>query len=305
MADSDEARDRWAEWLRLRRHGGDDALQRQMVAGLSRVRDRVLDNAQVQPGETLLDVGCGDGLIAFGALDRLGAQGRVIFSDISRELLDVCAELARAMGVFGRCACVRAAADDLGPIADASVDVITTRSVLIFVEDKRRALREFYRVLRPGGRLSIFEPINRFMFPEPPGRFFGYDVSPVQDLALRVLASYARLSRGGATTMLDFDDRDLIAYAEEAGFPEAHAETTLEIVPKGGLASGPLHPPTWESFLRSSPNPLAPTLEEAMADALAPEEAQRFIATLRPLVEANHGTDRMATTFLWAVKGEA
>jgi len=43
----------------------------------------VLQNARLTEGETLLDVGAGDGLIAFGALDVLGEQGRVIFCDIS------------------------------------------------------------------------------------------------------------------------------------------------------------------------------------------------------------------------------
>jgi ubiquinone/menaquinone biosynthesis C-methylase UbiE len=52
------------------------------------------------------------------------------------------------------------AADSLTEIADRSVDVITTRSVLIYVKDKAAALREFYRVLRSGGRISLFEPIN-------------------------------------------------------------------------------------------------------------------------------------------------
>jgi len=52
---------------------------------------------------------------------------------------------------------VRAAAEDLSSIPDASVDVVTTRSVLIHAQDKDAAFREFHRVLRPEGRLSIFE----------------------------------------------------------------------------------------------------------------------------------------------------
>ncbi|TMK96442.1 MAG: methyltransferase domain-containing protein, partial [Actinobacteria bacterium] len=57
---------------------------------LTRVRGKVLENAAIRDGETVLDVGAGDGLIAFEALERVGPQGRVIFSDISRDLLDVC-----------------------------------------------------------------------------------------------------------------------------------------------------------------------------------------------------------------------
>ena len=62
---------------------------------------------------------------------------------------------------------MQAAAEDLAPIADESVDVVTTRSVVIYVTEKQRAFDEFHRVLRPGGRLSMFEPINSFAFPEP------------------------------------------------------------------------------------------------------------------------------------------
>ena len=54
---------------------------------------------------------------------------------------------------------------------------MTTRSVLIYVADKAAAFAAMYRVLRPGGRISLFEPINRLMFPEPPDRFWGYDVA--------------------------------------------------------------------------------------------------------------------------------
>ena len=57
---------------------------------------------------------------------------------------------------------VRAAAEDLSPTPDDSVNAVTTRSVLIYVDDKPAAVREFHRVLRSGGRVSIFEPLNYF-----------------------------------------------------------------------------------------------------------------------------------------------
>src|SRR5258708_29059641 len=65
--------DRWHRWLLEVRHGGDDAYRERMSAEtLYPWRDEILDKARLQPGDTLLDVGAGDGLIAFGALDRLG-----------------------------------------------------------------------------------------------------------------------------------------------------------------------------------------------------------------------------------------
>ncbi len=58
----------------------------------------------------------------------------------------------------------------------------------------------------------------------------------------------------------------------------------------------------WETFLKSSGNPLSPTLEEAMAQALSPQEAEQFTAHLRPLVETMQYRERQAVAYLWAAK---
>jgi ubiquinone/menaquinone biosynthesis C-methylase UbiE len=203
--------DCWSEWLLHRRFGGDAALRERWMAMLRATRDRLLDAAELAEGETLLDVGCGDGLIAFGALGR--GAGYAVFSDISADLLKECQHLADAAGVIDRCRFVRAAADDLAPVESESVDVVTTRSVLIYVEDKGQAFREFHRVLRPDGRLSIFEPINRL------NRFLrAYDASAVQDLDDRVKGVFETLQPRDRDPMLSFDDRDLVDLAEAAGF---------------------------------------------------------------------------------------
>jgi arsenite methyltransferase len=126
--------DRWHRWMLEVRFGGDAAAREQDLADfLYPVRDAVLDRARLEPGQTLLDVGTGDGLIAFGALERLGPSGRVIFSDISQDLLDHCRAAASAEGVLDQCRFVLAPADQLAAIAGASVDAVTTRSVLIYV----------------------------------------------------------------------------------------------------------------------------------------------------------------------------
>lgn len=137
---SEPVRDQWAEWMLHRRCGGDPEQLRCALDYLYPVRDRILDNAMVAAGETLLDVGTGDGLFAFGALERVGGSGRVIFSDVSQDLLDHDRTLAEGMGVAARCRFVGASADDLSALPDASVDIVTTRSVLIYVAAKQRAI---------------------------------------------------------------------------------------------------------------------------------------------------------------------
>jgi SAM-dependent methyltransferase len=218
-------RDPWAEWLRGRRHGDDEETLERTLESLAPVRDRVLANAGVAEGETLLDVGCGHGLIAFGAVELVGASGRVIFSDVSPGLLADCRRRAEELGVLDRCRFVEAPAGELAEIDDASVDAVTARSVLIYLNDVLGALREFRRVLRPGGRLSIFEPINRFSFPEPADRLWGYDVAAVRDLADRLKAVYERSQPTATSTLMGFDERDLVAGPRRPASPMSPSAT--------------------------------------------------------------------------------
>ena len=289
-----KASDRWHRWLMDVRFAGDPAVREHVLTELLYpIRDTMLDKAKLRPGDTVLDVGAGDGLIAFGALERLGPSGHVIFSDISQDLLDHCRAAAAEEGLLERCRFVLASADSLTDMADASVDVVTTRSVLIYVKDKAAALREFYRVLRPGGRISVFEPINVLM--RDPDRLSGYDITPVKPLAAKVEALYESIQPPGDDPMLDFDERDLMRYAELAGFAEIDLE--LRVTVKNGK-----RPVPWELALRMSGNPLVPSLGEALERTLSPQEISEFTAHLKPLVESGAGRERHALAYLAAAR---
>jgi SAM-dependent methyltransferase len=285
------AKDCWAEWLAERRFGGDPDIRERWLAVLAAKRDRVLDGAELATGGTLLDVGCGEGLIGFGALER--GAGEVIFSDISQDLLDLCEEAARDLGVHERCRFVRAGADDLVGIENASLDAVTTRAVLIYVEEKAAAVREFARVLRPGGRISLIEPINRFGATDP-DRWAGYDLSAIPDIAKKIRAVYDALQPPDSDPMLDFDERNLIQLAELAGFFPIWLTLEAEITP--------VEPRKWTTFLEQAGNPRIPTIGEAIADALDAQEHDRFEAHVRPLVEQGRGRWRMAEAHLVGVK---
>ena len=284
-------KDRWAEWLAHRRYGDDAEQRRRGLEELTLWRDRVLDNAKLAEGETLLDVGCGEGLIGFGAIER--GAGMVVFSDISQELLDFCREAATDLGVVDRCRFLQASADDLASLEDGSIDAVTTRSVLIYVEDKASALSEFSRVLRPAGRISLFEPINRFSR-RSADTWAGYDLGAIPDIAQKIRAVYDAIQPFDADPMLNFDERDLIDLAEQAGFFPIHLDLEARLTA--------IEPRSWEGFLSSAGNPRIPTVAEAMQQALTPEEQERFIGHLRPLVEEGDGVQRMATAYLYAAK---
>lgn len=280
--------DRWAQWLRNRRDGGSEEQHRAALEFLGPVREQILDSAAVQAGDVVLDVGCGDGLVGLGALDR-GAH--VIFSDISEACLDDCRSIAGGAAEYRL-----ASATDLG---DVAVDVVTTRSVLIYVSDKKQAFSEFFRVLRPGGRLSIFEPINSFGI-EKQRRTLGFrDIDGVEELLTKIRAEVDRVQEdaGGLDAMIGFNGRDLLSLAEDVGFIDLRLNLVAEVT----------NEPTWRTrdwgvFVNSAPNPLSPTLLEAMNAALTPEEADRLTATLRPQVEGGIGSTRLARAFMFGRK---
>ena len=287
----EDERDIWAEWLAEGRSGGDAEVRRAQVEELAPVREKVLDRSSLAPGETLLDVGCGEGLIGFGALER--GAGRVIFSDVSEYLLGACREAADHLGASDRCSFVRAATEDLHGVGDDTVDVVTTRSVLIYVAAKDKAFREFFRVLKPGGRISLFEPINRFGMEERRQGFWSYPGDGLSDLARRIEGVFTAI-QPLSDPMLDFDERDLVALAEQAGFFPIELELRAEI-----RSTKPL---PWDAFLNISGNPKIPTFAQAMEQALTPEERRRVSDHLRPLVEQGRGVWRMAHAFLTGSK---
>jgi SAM-dependent methyltransferase len=271
--------DPWADWL-LSRRGSRATLE----PLLHTFRDGVLDGARIQPGDVVLDVGTGDGLIGFGALER-GAS--VIFSDVSARMLQVC----RASGdEAGRV--VQTAADGLG-LRAGCVDVVTARSVLIYVDRKAEAFAEFFRVLRPGGRLSIFEPINSFVALHGGYRLFGLDLTPLAGLMDKLRSAFE-----DAPALVGFDERHLLLAARAAGFTALELDYRVEWdVPAPA-------PVDWAAQLHTAPNPLAPTYAEAIAAALSPAERDDLYGFLRDEVAAGAPAFRtMAGAYLRATRG--
>jgi arsenite methyltransferase len=292
--------DKWAAWVLHRRDGDDPEQREKALEHLVPIRDRILDNARIRSGETFLDVGAGDGLIAFEAVGRVGPDGRVIASDISAELVARTREIAEELGVAEQMSFVQASAEDLASVSDSTVDIVTTRSVLIYVDDKARAFREFFRVLRPGGRASLFEPINNY-FPDTPDEYWGFDSRPVRDLVEK-LWKFEGWVEGvewdySNDSMMNFNTKDLLRHAEAAGFAEVHIELFVDVEPGSWVVD-------WERLLTTSPNPNANTAGEEISAALTPEEAERFERHLRPLADAGRGVKRSAFAYLVAVKGD-
>jgi arsenite methyltransferase len=112
-----------------------------------------LRHAAIEPGETVLDLGCGAGIDSILAAQRTGPAGRVLALDFLPEMLERTAAAAAEAGLAN----VEPLEGDIEaiPLPDASVDHVISNGVINLVPRKARVLAECARVLRPGGRLTV------------------------------------------------------------------------------------------------------------------------------------------------------
>jgi arsenite methyltransferase len=109
--------------------------------------------AELQPGEVVLDLGSGGGIDCFLAARQVGPEGRVIGLDMTTDMIKLARRNAKKVGAtnvefrYGEM-------EDI-PLPDESVDAIISNCVINLSPDKDAVFAEAYRVLRPGGRMSV------------------------------------------------------------------------------------------------------------------------------------------------------
>jgi ubiquinone/menaquinone biosynthesis C-methylase UbiE len=113
----------------------------------------------IRPGDTVLDVGAGSGTDALIAARLAGPQGRVYALDMTPAMSAKLCALVRRLGLKN-VEVLEGNAESI-PLADGSVDVVTSNGMLNLVPDKLAAVREIRRVLRPGGRAQIADIVIR------------------------------------------------------------------------------------------------------------------------------------------------
>ncbi len=294
--------DVWSDWLLHRRHADDSAYAGVIGAVMERVADRVLDEARLTAGATVVDVGAGEGLLAFRALARVGPSLRVALTDISAPMLRHAEAVAERLGVRSQCTFHECSAEKLGALSDASADAVVTRAVLAYVSDKSAALREFFRVLKPGGRISLAEPIlqDDAFYARALRQRVEAQASMPTDRFLPLLhrwkaAQFPDTEEACAKSPIaNYSERDLLPLLRGAGFTEIHLQLHIDEMPS--LIT------SWKVFLGSSPHPLAPTLERILAEQFTAEERLFFEQVVRPTVEAGRSVTIERVAYLQAKK---
>ena len=141
---------------RIQRYGWDLAAvdyESLWQAQLAEAQDALLALASPAVGERVLDIACGTGLVSFGAARAVGPNGHVLGIDLSDRMINAAERRARDLKI-SNCIFSRMDAETLA-LPDAGFDVALCALGLMYMPDPEQALREMYRVLRPGGRVSL------------------------------------------------------------------------------------------------------------------------------------------------------
>jgi ubiquinone/menaquinone biosynthesis C-methylase UbiE len=228
--------------LRVQRYGWDRAVddyESSWSRQLEPAQACLLEMAGIQPGDRILDIACGTGLVTFPAAEATGPTGCVLGTDISGRMIETAGRLAIQKGVsqvnFERC--------DAGklPVGDGGFDIALTALGLMYAPDPDRALAEMRRALVPGGRAvaavwgerahcgwaGIFPIVDARVRSEVCPMFFFLGTGDTLAVAFRA-AGFKDVRLVRLSTILHYESKDEALAAAFAGGPVALAYSRFD-----------------------------------------------------------------------------
>jgi ubiquinone/menaquinone biosynthesis C-methylase UbiE len=201
---------------------------------LKPAQDFLLEMANPKPGERVLDIACGTGLVSFQICDRIGENGFVLACDISDKMLEQASARINPKQI-NRISFERMDAEAL-QITEGSFDLAVCALGLMYMPSPLKALQEIYRGLKPGGRVvaavwgqrdhcgwaEIFEIVDRYVASEVCPMFFNLGNPDMLEMTLKAAGFHDMISRR-ISCSLEYQDGQEACGAAFAGGPVALA----------------------------------------------------------------------------------
>lgn len=233
---------------RVQRYGWDKAsslYEDAWKAQLAPAQRRMLELAALCPGQRVVDVACGTGLVTLPAARQVGPEGHVTGVDLSERMVAGAATAAAETGV-ANVQFYRMDAEEL-ELPDASFDVALSALGILYCPDPLKALREMHRVLVPGGRVAvavwgdrrrcgwaeIFPIVESRVASEVCPLFFQLGTGDALQLALEA-AGFGDIAVERIATVLEYPSAEAAVNAAFAGGPVALAYSRFDDETRGG-----------------------------------------------------------------------
>ena len=249
--------------------------QREWITDEVATREAYLDLLEIRPGERVLEVGCGSGVVLREVARKVAPSGAAVGLDISPAMLEVARRLAAQEGLGGLVELREGDACAL-PFGHSEFDAVLAVTTLVHVPEVERAIAELVRVVRPGGRVGVFDRDND-----------SYIIShPDRGLTRRIVAAGAE-----HTTLNPWIGRQLPARFTAAGLRDVRVRgfVSLEQNPAGFYATNAGE--RWADVAMQ-------------VGAITDAERQQWTEQLRAVQAAGGFMAGLTHLFVWGVRPE-
>jgi len=254
------------------------------------VRDALLEKADIRAGQKVIDIGCGTGLLAFGVLEKFGADVELIFSDKFEDCLSGCRELLESTEAAHNASFLISDCADI-KLATGSVDKALMRSVLVHVLDKQAAISEVYRILKTGGEFVAFEPIissnTKYWELTNPQEITDYE---------GFKAAEEDFMNSATNPLTNFNPNTLAQNLEIAGFSDGSVDVETTV------SNYLVDENTVQNWLTSRPSPDEPNVRERFLKYFDETKVDNYIAELKRALVGKNVEIKTNVVFIKAVK---
>ena len=281
----------WTQWLKQNRFAGQTPeMIEQTTKWLEAVRDVILVYAEIMPHETVIDIGCGTGLLAFRALELQQCMGKIIFSDKFQDCLDDCQRILDESNVTTGYEMLLSPCEHIALPASTAHKALM-RSVLVHIVNKQPAISEIYRILKPGGKFCAFEPVIRSNT-----RYWELIDPMYIDKYEDFKKAENEMMESPLDSLCNFDEDTLKTNLEIAGFsiPDVKVQ---EVASKYVVQAGMV-----EQWFNNPPSPGQPTTKERYMKYFDEETVNRFMQDVQNYLTGREISLRSKAVFINATK---